>query len=152
MADPLLIELQEMLDREIPICQAMGITVHSVGRNGLTMQMPLDLNINHQKTAFAGSLNALCTIAGWGTVVLLARPQCPTGGIVIRRSFIRYLEPVESPLILATCTLAPVDELDYFLEMLHEKGRAKLDLRTVIAGKNGPAVIFNGSYVVIAPK
>ncbi|MBN1851293.1 MAG: YiiD C-terminal domain-containing protein [Pirellulales bacterium] len=152
MADPLLIELQQLLDREIPICQAMGIQVHSIDENGLTMQMPLDINRNHQRTAFAGSLNALCTITGWGTMVLLARPKCPTGGIVIRRSSIRYLEPIESSSIRATCAPAPIDAVDYFLEMLCEKGQAKLELRTVIPGQKGPAVIFNGSYVVISPK
>ena len=37
------------------------------------MRLPLDPNRNHQQTAFAGSLNALCTIAGWGSVYLLLR-------------------------------------------------------------------------------
>ena len=152
MADPLLVELQKTLDREIPICRAIGITVHSLDTNGLSMQMPLEANRNHQKTAFAGSLNALCTITGWGTVVLLARPSGPTGGIVIRRSSIRYLIPVESGPVVATCTLAPVDELDYFIEMLRAKGQAKLDLRVQVPGDGGPAVVFNGSYVVMPPE
>ena len=37
------------------------------------MRLPLDRNRNHQQTAFAGSLNALCTITGWGSVYLLLR-------------------------------------------------------------------------------
>ncbi len=37
------------------------------------MRLPLGPNRNHQQTAFAGSLNALCTIAGWGTVLLLLK-------------------------------------------------------------------------------
>ena len=41
------------------------------------MRLPLGPNRNHQQTAFAGSLNALCTIAGWGTVVSAAQGARP---------------------------------------------------------------------------
>jgi hypothetical protein len=37
----------------------------------------------------------------------------------------------------------------YFLEMLDDKGQAKLDLTVEVAGAEGPAVLFNGSYVVL---
>ena len=115
------------------------------------MRMPLEPNRNHKKTAFAGSLNALCTITGWGTVVLLAQPHGPNGGIVIRRSSIRYLQPIESPTVQATCLPVADIDLNYFREMLSEKGQAKLDLRIEIAGEDGPTVVFNGSYVVMPP-
>src|SRR3990172_9590139 len=90
----LLDELQTKLEREIPMCAQMGIRVHSGGPDGLVMRLPLDVNRNHQQTAFAGSLNALCTIAGWGSVYLLLRELDREGNIVIRRSTIRYHEPV----------------------------------------------------------
>jgi thioesterase domain-containing protein len=147
--NPLLAELQDKLQREIPMCGQMGIRVHSNGSGGLVMRLPLDVNRNHQQTAFAGSLNALCTIAGWGSVYLLLRELDRGGNIVIRRSTIRYHEPVTSSEIYARCTPVAAEAREYFLEMLDDKGQAKLDLAVEIAGTDGPLVSFNGSYVVV---
>jgi thioesterase domain-containing protein len=142
-------ELQATLEREIPMCAQMGIRVHNGGADGLVMRLPLGPNRNHQQTAFAGSLNALCTIAGWGSVFLLLRELGRDANIVIRRSTIRYQEPVTSSDIFARCLPVTADARQYFLEMLDDKGQAKLDLTVEIAGTDGPAVSFNGSYVVL---
>ena len=156
-----LADLQSVLDAEIPMCGQMGIRVlepadgASTLEDGLRMRMPLDRNRNHQLTAFAGSLNALCTIAGWGSTYLLVRALQAEGAIVIRRSSIKYHRPVETDAITAHC-LAPAPEArEYFREMLLEKRQAKLDLTVEIAssepGEDRPAVAFHGSYVVTAP-
>lgn len=146
---PPLAELQGTLEREIPMCTQMGIRVHDGGVDGLVMRLPLDRNRNHQQTAFAGSLNALCTIAGWGSVYLLLRELGRRGNIVIRRSSIRYQEPVASAEILARCLPVTAEAKQYFLEMLDDKGQAKLDLTVEVTGAEGPAVSFSGSYVVL---
>jgi thioesterase domain-containing protein len=146
---PLLAELQAMLEREIPMCTQMGIQVHNGGANGLVMRLPLDRNRNHQQTAFAGSLNALCTITGWGSVFLLLRELNRRGSIVIRRSTIKYQEPVTATEIYARCQPVSDAARQYFLEMLDDKGQAKLDLAVEVAGDDGPAVSFHGSYVVL---
>jgi thioesterase domain-containing protein len=128
----------------------MGIRVHGHDSNGLVMRLPLDPNRNHQQTAFAGSLNALCTIAGWGTVFLLLHELRRSGNIVIRRSSIRYQQPVSSAEILARCLPVASQDRQYFLEMLDDKGQAKLDVTVEIAGRERPAVNFGGSYVVLS--
>jgi len=144
----LLRELQATLEREIPMCRQMGIQVHGGGPDGLVMCLPLVPNRNHQQTAFAGSLNALCTIAGWGSVYLLLKSLHREGNIVIRRSAIRYHEPVTSAEILARCLPVTTEARQYFLEMLDDKRQAKLDLVVEIAGPQEPLVSFSGSYVV----
>ncbi|TFG38857.1 MAG: thioesterase, partial [Candidatus Aminicenantes bacterium] len=57
----------------MPITKALGLRV--IGRDGtdLIFSAPLAPNINHKGTAFAGSLNATATLAGWGTIWLLLR-------------------------------------------------------------------------------
>jgi thioesterase domain-containing protein len=129
----------------------MGISVQANGTEGLIVRLPLVPNRNHQQTAFAGSLNALCTIAGWGSVYLLLQELARDGNIVIRRSSIRYHEPVTSSEIFARCLPVSAEARQYFLEMLHDKGQAKLDLAVEIVGAGGPAVSFTGSYVVLPP-
>jgi thioesterase domain-containing protein len=146
---PLLGELQATLEREIPMSAQMGIRVHKGDADGLVMRLPLNINRNHQQTAFAGSLSALCTIAGWGYVYVLLRELGRRGNIVIRRSTIKYQEPVTSSEIYARCHPVAADARQYFLEMLDDKGQAKLDLTVEITGKEGSAVLFGGSYVVL---
>ncbi|MFO0787946.1 MAG: YiiD C-terminal domain-containing protein [Pirellulales bacterium] len=142
-------ELQATLDREIPMSTQMGIHVHEGGLDGLVMRLPLNPNRNHQQTAFAGSLNALCTIAGWGYVFLLLRQLGRVGNIVIHRSNIKYLQPVTSSEIYAQCRPVTPAETQHFIDMLDDKGQAKLELAVEIAGYETPAVSFKGSYVVL---
>ncbi len=143
-----LCDLQQVLESDIPMCAQMGIRVVGCDADGLTMRLPLDANRNHQQTAFAGSLNALCTIAGWGTTYLLLRQHDLPGDIVIRRSSIKYHRPVNTNEIHARCQPVSATARDYFAEMIREKGQAKLDLVVEIAGDEQPLVSFSGSYVV----
>ncbi len=120
------------------------------------MSMPLSHNRNHQETAFAGSLNALCTIVGWGTMFLLLGELGMGGNVVIHRSTIRYRRPVQATTIIAQALPLQADSIDYFLEMLEEKGTSKLDICVEIAGDDSsekapqatPLVSFKGAYVV----
>jgi thioesterase domain-containing protein len=149
MAELPLDELQATLYREIPITAQMGISVARYEAGQLTLEMPLAPNRNHKRTAFAGSLNALCTVAGWCLVYLLSRERQEFGDVVIRRSSIKFLHPVDGDVIAATTERLDPSLIDYFAEMLLEKGQAKLDLRVEIPGVDGPAVCFAGSYVVL---
>lgn len=132
----------------MPITAAMGIEVVSWQDQRLTMHMPLEPNRNHQYSAFAGSLNALCTIVGWGTIFMLLRSESLDGNIVIRRGKIRYLRPVRTPEFLATGLPIDPSQCDYFFELLRSKGKSKIDLAVEIADEQGAYVSFQGSYVV----
>lgn len=148
MNELLLEKLQQTLNREMPITIAMGLRARSWDGVQLSMEMPLEANRNHQYSAFAGSLNALCTATGWGTVLLLLESQGMSGNIVIRRSTIRYHRPVRTPLFIAKSIPVTGDALEYFYELQRFKGRTKLDLSVEIADEAGPYVTFTGSYVV----
>lgn len=148
MNHSLLEKLQQTLMREMPITIAMGIEARCWDGVRLAMQMPLEPNRNHQYSAFAGSLNALCTATGWGTVFLLLESQGMSGNIVIRRSSIRYHRPVRTPQFIATSLPIPPQALEYFYELQKFKGRTKVDVSAEIADEEGPYVTFTGSYVV----
>jgi thioesterase domain-containing protein len=148
MHDAALCKLQETLAAEMPICTPMGIRAVKWDGRRLAMQMPLSPNRNHQYSAFAGSLNALCTIVGWGTVFLMLHHQGLAGNIVIRRSQIRYLRPVRSELIVAQGLPIDAEAEEFFFELLRSHGASKIDVSTDIADGDGPLVSFHGSYVV----
>ena len=147
MDEQLLIVLGETLEREMPISRAMAIEAVSWDGDRLAMQMPLEPNRNHQYSAFAGSLRALCTFVGWGTVFLLLKRNGLDGNTVIRRGNIRYLRPICTPNIVATGLTIKPDELAYFFELLQGKGKSKVDIAVEIADEQGPYVTFKGSYV-----
>ncbi|WP_197530286.1 YiiD C-terminal domain-containing protein [Bythopirellula polymerisocia] len=148
MTDPLIDKLQQTLHREMPISKAMGITVYDWDGERLSMQMPLEPNRNHQYSAFAGSLNALCTAVGWGTVVMLLESQGLTGNVVIRRGSIRYLRPVRTELFIAKGLPIAREALDYFYDLQQSKGKTKIDVSVAIADEEGTYVSFTGAYVV----
>ena len=148
MNDAALRKLEETLAAEMPICTAMGIKPVEWDGRRLVMAMPLMPNRNHQYSAFAGSLNALCTIVGWGKVFLMLHHAGLSGNIVIRRSQIRYLRPVRSQAIAAHSLPIDGDAETYFFELLRSHGASKVDLTTEIVDDQGALVTFHGSYVV----
>lgn len=148
MDEDLLQLLESTLAREMPITSAMGLKVDSWDAERLAMRMPLEANKNHQYSAFAGSLNALCTVVGWGTLFLLLAREGMSGNIVIRRGKIRYLRPVVSPEIVARGLVIDPDQLSYFFELMRSKGKSKLDVSAEIVDDQGTLVSFQGSYVV----
>ncbi len=149
MDEDLLQNLEQTLARELPLSRAMEIEVVCWDRETLAMKMPLEPNKNHQYSAFAGSLNALCTVVGWGTIFLLLAREGLSGNVVIRRGKIRYHRPVISSEITARGLPVDAEQLDYFFELMRDKGKSKLDLATQIVDDEGILVSFQGSYVVL---
>lgn len=148
MDEQLLLKLQQTLDREIPLSRAMGLEVDAWRDDRLSMRMPLEPNKNHQYSAFAASLNALCTVVGWGTIFILLGREGIEGNIVIRRGKIRFLRPVVTSEIVARALPVDPDQLAYFFELMRSKGKTKLDVASEITDEQGPLVTFQGSYVV----
>lgn len=142
-------ELQETFYSEIPITKHLGVTVVSYNGEQLALRAPLEANINHKDTAFAGSLNALVTLAGWGLLWLILKEEELAAKIVIQDSTINYLLPVTRDFV-AVCAKPDAAQLARFTTMLRRKGRARLELEAEIREENQLAVAFKGRYVAQA--
>lgn len=142
-----LCRLQATLHTEIPISKDIGITVGPYNDGCLVLHAPLAPNINHKDTAFAGSLNAVATLAGWSLVWLTLDEAALSGKIVIQDSEIEYVQPVTSD-FAARCCLPESDELSRFLTILRKKARARLQLHATIVEEDRLVVRFTGRYVV----
>jgi thioesterase domain-containing protein len=140
--------LQETLYREIPITKHLGITVESYDDEQLILKAPIEPNRNHKQTAFAGSLNALVTLAGWGLLWLVLGEQDLATTIVIQNSESNYLRPVTND-FSARCRKPDSARLAHFENMLRKKGKARLELLAEIDEREKVAVSFKGRYVVI---
>lgn len=139
-------ELERTLHEDIPITTQLGITVLEYEADSLALKAPLDANINHKGTAFAGSIYAVATLAGWGLIWLLLREAEIAARIVIQESSIRYRLPITQDMV-AICSKPSPARLEQFFVMLRRKGIARLELQTQIREGGHTAVEFTGRYV-----
>lgn len=141
--------LQETLDHEIPLARAIGLAVAGYDASGLALRAPLAPNMNHKSTAFAGSLNAVATLAGWGLVWLILRERGLRGTVVIHESATQYRRPVSADFV-ARCPAPAPDQTGRFVATLCRRGKARLALVVEISDDDGRvAVAFTGSYVAL---
>jgi len=139
--------LQATFEHEIPITCQIGMEVASYDGTRLALRAPLAPNINHKATAFAGSLNAVATLAGWGLVWLILRERELRGTIVIHESSSHYHFPVRDD-FLAVCAMPATQHVETFVTGLQRRGKARLALSVNIQDDdNRIAVAFHGSYV-----
>lgn len=137
--------LEDTLHREIPLARAMGVTVARFDAAGLVLRAPLAPNLNHQHTAFGGSLATLATLAGWGLLQLLLREHGSVT-VVIQESTVRHMRPVVAD-FAAHCALPPADALERFRRTLAHRGAARIALEVTIPSGTQTAVRFHGRFV-----
>jgi thioesterase domain-containing protein len=141
--------LRRVLAAELPITQHLGITVESGGDHaGVVLRLPLVPNRNHQGSIFAGSLNAVATLAGWAVVWLALQHAAIGAAVVIQDSTIEYLAPVNQD-CFAHCGQPDADTLDRFLQTIGRHDRARLGLRVHLLAGSGRVARFAGRYVAL---
>jgi thioesterase domain-containing protein len=140
--------LQATFDHEIPITREIGIRVTDYDGMQLALTAPIERNINHKATAFAGSLNSVVTLAGWGMIWLLLKELDIAGTIVIQDSASHYRRPVTRD-FNATCQRPGAEEVRQFAHTLRERGRARLELQATIHEYDILVMSFQGRYVAL---
>jgi thioesterase domain-containing protein len=141
--------LQETLEREIPLTQHLELRVINYDDKGLALRAPLAPNINHKRTVFAGSLNSVVTLAGWGLLWLVLQELELPGRVVIQDSSCSYLRPVSND-FAAFCRKPEPEQIARLAEALKRRGKARIELNVEIQNEAGVAVSFTGRYVILA--
>lgn len=142
----LLRTLRTKLRRDMPITKALGLRVVGREGGGLILCSPLAPNINHKGTAFAGSLNATATLAGWGTIWLLLREHGIRSHVIIQDSTVHYVRPVTGD-FTARCKPPSTTAVERLVNAVRKKGRGRIELDVMIADPHGDAVRFHGRFV-----
>ena len=142
--------LQAALAREIPLSRAIGITVASWDGRTVQLAVPLAPNVNHQDTAFGGSLSAAATLAGWSALWLLLDAHGMAHQVVIQDASIEYRHPVTTDFTVE-CALPEASAVERFLATLRERGRARLGLVATVGSPGQELVWFRGRYVALRP-
>ena len=139
--------LKTKLRTEIPATRRLGIEPARCDDVSLVLKAPLAPNRNDKGTAFAGSLAAIATLAGWSAIWLALRDAGIEGIIVIQSSATRYLRPVTRD-FEARCPMPTPAQLARLLAALRRHGKARLPLRVAICESGVEAVTLAGRYVV----
>lgn len=141
-------EFEEFLYQQIPITKAMGFTVLEYTESRIKISAKLEPNINHKSTAFGGSINSLMTVCGWAMMFITIKAIDPSAHIVIQKSNINYLLPVDGDFI-AECSLEDEERKNKFINtyIKHKKGRLNLKVNcfcdnTLLAEYEGQYVAF----------
>lgn len=143
MTDALLRALHD----DLPITRHLGIRVASASLDSVALVAPLAPNRNHRGTAFAGSVNALATLAGWSWLWLFIRAERLAAQAVIQDSTIRYTRPIGSD-FTATAAVPSAAAIARLLAALRKGGRGRIALEVTVADVGGPAALFSGRYVL----
>jgi thioesterase domain-containing protein len=137
--------LEIALHKLIPISQHMGIKVTDYTGSELTLVAPLANNINHQQTAFGGSLFSLTALAGWGLMQLKLSEENLDGNTVVAGGDVSYSAPVAEDF---TCRCSLPEDWPLFLSKLKTKGKASIGMTSVVSANGLDAMQFNGHFVV----
>ena len=138
--------LDAFFAQHIPLTQAMGLHVAGRDGSGLRLAAPLAPNLNDKGTAFAGSLAAIVTLAGWAlTTLVLREAGIEDAQVAVGRAETDYLRPVRSAL-LADCRQPPPAEIERFLGDYRSRGRARWELEIVLMQDDAVAVFQRARY------
>lgn len=117
--------LQE-LTRSIPVTSSLDIEIHQLTSTGVSLKAPLNTHINYEGTAFGGSLNTLCVLAGYLSVHHMFRSKkISFDSLVIQNSSINYLKPVTKDFMACAEIQNPEKVIDHFQR--RSKARAELN-------------------------
>lgn len=144
--------LQRYLENAIPQFVAMQGGVAEASGERVVLSAPLAPNINHQSTAFGGSVASLATLACWGWLWNHLRVPGAAGvdaQLVVGRAEVDYLKPIATD-ITARCGAPGVTEVATFDETYARRGRGRITLEAVVENTEGVVCArFVGKFVAI---
>lgn len=143
-------ELEAYLYQQIPVSKLIGISVLSADADQVVLRAPLQPNINHCDTVFGGSASAVAILAAWSLIHLRLTDMGIASRIVIQRNTIEYTSPIPGDF---TATATPPDEASWhrFFETLRRRGKARIQVSSVLEYEHRIAGKFTGDFVALRP-
>ena len=136
-------ELQEIMHELIPMSRFMGVEVSEYKRDTLTLTAPLEKNINHQKSAFGGSVFALAALAGWGILQLKLHELDLSCNTVVGDAKVKFLKPIREDLV---CKVKVDNSHTQLLKGIEKNGSAVVELDTKFFAEGIKAMTSRSTY------
>lgn len=141
-------EIETYLHRHIPISREIGVRVISVDDAGVRLAAPLGPNLNHQSTAFGGSVASLAILAAWTLAHVRLRRAGVSARVVIQKSSVDYTAPIRGELEALSPAPGPL-EWERFVSALEKRGRGRLRLHATVLSEGLASAEFQGLYVAL---
>jgi thioesterase domain-containing protein len=132
---------------EIPLTQAMQLGVDHYDGHRLVLRVPLPPNINDKGTAFAGSITALGSIAGWCLLTLWAEREIGSCQVAVFDAHFAFRKPLRGDFTATVSLPSPADckTLKYAVT---KRGKGRAVLKITLADAEGVATTLNAAYAV----
>ncbi|MGH9887444.1 MAG: thioesterase domain-containing protein [bacterium] len=141
-------ELESYLHEHIPISRAMQVAVIELTPDTVVLSAPLAPNINHRETVFGGSASAVAILAAWSLLHTRLASAGLSGRLVIQRNTMSY----DLPIAGAFSARASIDDplaWDSFTRTLERKGRARVNVNSILEHDGRIAARFEGAFVAL---
>ena len=141
-------ELAQYIHEHIPLSKAMGVSVVAVEDDAITLQAPLEPNLNHRQTVFGGSASALAILASWSLLQVRLHGQGIADRLVIQRNSMEYQYPILGQ-FTARSMLERPEAWRQFTTMLARRGKARITVLAVLEHTGRVAGRFSGQFVAV---
>lgn len=141
--------VEEYLHRHIPISRAMGIRVISADEEGVRLAAELEPNLNHQSTAFGGSVSSVAILSAWTLAHVGLRERGIEARLVIQKSTVDFILPIDGE-FEAFCASPNAEQWRRFVAGIERRGRGRLHLTANVSSNGAVAATFHGQYVALA--
>ena len=141
-------ELAQYIHERIPLSKAMGVSVVAVEDDAITLQAPLEPNLNHRQTVFGGSASALAILASWALLHVRLRSEGIADHLVIQRNVIEYEHPILGQ-FTARSMLERTDAWKPFTDTLARRGKARITVLALLEYMGRTAGRFSGQFVAL---
>lgn len=141
-------ELEIYLHTHIPLTQAMQVSVLSIEPQQLVLAAPLQPNINPHHTVFGGSVATMTTLAAWCLLHTRLADEGVVNSLVVRHSSLDYDKPTAGD-FKAMASLAEPEHWDMAMEMLKQRGKAKIAVLAVLDYDGQITARFRGEFVAL---
>lgn len=141
-------ELEEYLHLHIPLTAKMSVEVESVTTHEVVLLARLQPNLNHERTAFGGSISALAMLAGWAVLRQRFRQSDPVPTLVVQKSETRFDRPITDD-FRAYVTNLDEERWEDFESFLKRYGKARIELDSVVESRGLVCARQSGRFVAL---
>lgn len=142
-------DVEAYLHAHIPLSAAMGVRVREASPERVVLAAPLEPNLNHQSTAFGGSVAALAILAGWTLIHLRLDAAGAPSRTVVQKSHVDFRAHVDGP-FEAVAEAPDTAAWKRFLKTLERRGRARVRVRVGVTEEGSERAVLEAAYVSFA--
>ena len=145
------INFEEYLHSNIPVTSAMGFRVNNFSKKEVKIGASINKNINHEGTAFGGTVASLLTVTAFARVLIIMEEIDANAHIVIQNSSINYLLPLAEDFEASSPEINE-SAIEKFARMYLKHRKSRIAVYSCIEINNNIAAELNGEFVVFSSK